>query len=109
MEGIRNINAISKSKLVFMVLLAVLLLIQLARPQKNTSDSPAGKAFVDTFEVGEQVNAILAASCYDCHSNNTNYQWYSEIQPDRKSVVQVKSVSVREDLGGRRIIKKKKI
>lgn len=81
MEGMRKKNAISKSKLVFMVLLAVLLLIQLVRPQKNTSASPAGKAFVDTFKVGKQVDAILAVSCYDCHSNNTNYPWYSEIQP----------------------------
>ncbi|SJN36655.1 hypothetical protein FM107_08975 [Sphingobacterium sp. JB170] len=64
-----------------MVLLTVLLLIQLARPEKNTTATPAGKAFVDTFKVGEQVNAILAVSCYDCHSNNTNYPWYSEIQP----------------------------
>lgn len=81
MEGMRKKNAFSKSKLIFMVLLAVLLLMQLARPQKNLSPSPAGKAFVDTFKVGEQVNAILAVSCYDCHSNNTNYPWYSEIQP----------------------------
>src|SRR3546814_12336900 len=32
---------------------------------------------------------------------------YSQTQPDRKSVVEGKSVSVRVDLGGRRIIKKK--
>ena len=81
MEGIRKKNAISKSKLILMVLLAVLLLIQLVRPQKNTAAIPAGKAFVDTFKVSEQVNAILAVSCYDCHSNNTDYPWYSEIQP----------------------------
>ena len=81
MEGMRKKNAISKSKLILMVLLAVLLLIQLVRPQKNTAAIPAGKAFVDTFKVSEQVNAILAVSCYDCHSNNTDYPWYSEIQP----------------------------
>ena len=81
MKRMREKNAISKSKLIFMVLLAVLLLIQLVRPQKNTAAIPAGKAFVDTFKVSEQVNAILAVSCYDCHSNNTNYPWYSEIQP----------------------------
>jgi len=81
MEGMRKKNAFSKSKLIFMVLLAVLLLMQLARPQKNLSPSPAGKAFVDTFKVSEQVNAILAVSCYDCHSNNTEYPWYSELQP----------------------------
>src|SRR3546814_19723299 len=33
---------------------------------------------------------------------------YSEYEIDRKSVVEGKSVSVRVDLGGRRIIKKKK-
>ena len=81
MESIKKRNAISKSKLIFMVLLAVALLIQLARPEKNISPIPAGKAFVDTFKVSKQVNAILAVSCYDCHSNNTNYPWYSEIQP----------------------------
>lgn len=81
MEGMRKKNAISKSKLILMVLLAVLLLIQLVRPQKNTAAIPAGKAFVDTFKVDKQVDAILAVSCYDCHSNNTNYPWYSEIQP----------------------------
>ena len=81
MEGMRKKNAISKSKLILMVLLAVLLLIQLVRPQKNTAAIPAGKAFVDTFKVSEQVNAILAVSCYDCHSNSTDYPWYSEIQP----------------------------
>lgn len=81
MEGIRKKIAISKSKLIFMVLLVVVLLMQLARPQKNTAAVPAGKAFIDTFKVNEQVNAILAVSCYDCHSNNTNYPWYSEIQP----------------------------
>ena len=81
MEGMRKKNAISKSKLILMVLLAVLLLIQLVRPQKNTAAIPAGKAFVDTFKLSEQVNAILAVSCYDCHSNNTDYPWYSEIQP----------------------------
>ncbi|WP_413512840.1 heme-binding domain-containing protein [Myroides odoratus] len=81
MESIRTKNTISKSKLIIMVLLAVLLLIQLVRPQKNISLTPAGKTFVDTFQVSEQVNAILAVSCYDCHSNNTKYPWYSEIQP----------------------------
>ena len=64
-----------------MVLLAVVLLIQLVRPQKNTAVIPAGKMFVDAFKVSEQVNAILAVSCYDCHSNKTEYPWYSEIQP----------------------------
>jgi len=81
MDGIRKKIPISKSKFISLVLLTVLLLMQFARPRRNISPAPAGSAFVNTFKVGEQVNAILAASCYDCHSNNTNYPWYSEIQP----------------------------
>ena len=81
MESIRKKGATSKPKIILMALLTVFLLMQLARPQKNTAAVPAGKAFIDTFKVNEQVNAILAVSCYDCHSNNTNYPWYSEIQP----------------------------
>lgn len=42
MEGIRKKNAISKLKLIFMVLLVVVLLMQLARPQKNTAAVPGG-------------------------------------------------------------------
>lgn len=29
----------------------------------------------------DEVESILKTSCYDCHSNNTNYPWYSQIQP----------------------------
>ena len=28
-----------------------------------------------------EVDAILKSSCYDCHSNNTHYPWYANIQP----------------------------
>jgi hypothetical protein len=27
------------------------------------------------------VENILKASCYDCHSNNTTYPWYFNVQP----------------------------
>lgn len=62
-------------------MLAGLLMIQLAQPLKNTATMTAGKAFVDTFKVSKKINALLTASCYDCHSNNTAYPWYSEFQP----------------------------
>ncbi|WP_286709900.1 MULTISPECIES: heme-binding domain-containing protein [Sphingobacterium] len=33
------------------------------------------------YAVPQNVKAILVQSCYDCHSNNTHYPWYSRIQP----------------------------
>lgn len=32
-------------------------------------------------EVPENVRGILRRSCYDCHSNETAFPWYSRIQP----------------------------
>ena len=31
--------------------------------------------------VDEQVAAMLEVSCYDCHSNETKYPWYSYVAP----------------------------
>ncbi len=32
-------------------------------------------------QVPATIKNRLQVSCYDCHSNNTNYPWYSKIQP----------------------------
>jgi hypothetical protein len=32
-------------------------------------------------EVPGHIQNILKASCYDCHSNHTNYPWYASINP----------------------------
>ena len=29
----------------------------------------------------DSVKVILQNACYDCHSNNTRYPWYVNIQP----------------------------
>ena len=34
-----------------------------------------------TYGIPEAVHNILVQKCYDCHSNNTTYPWYSNIQP----------------------------
>jgi hypothetical protein len=31
--------------------------------------------------VPSKVHAILEKACNDCHSNNTRYPWYAELQP----------------------------
>lgn len=35
----------------------------------------------DELQAPEEVMAILKRSCFDCHSNHTNYPWYSSIAP----------------------------
>lgn len=63
------------------MLVAVFLVIQLIPVERNISRVPAGQSFEKTEKVPANVAAILKVSCYDCHSNNTRYPWYSELQP----------------------------
>jgi len=59
---------------------AVFVVIQFVRPTRNDGDTEAN-AMSKKYTVPENVQAILKQSCYDCHSNKTNYPWYANIQP----------------------------
>lgn len=63
------------------IVVAVVLAIQFIPVERNVSTVPAGQSFEKTEKVPANVAAILKVSCYDCHSNNTRYPWYSELQP----------------------------
>ena len=63
------------------IVLAVVLAIQFIPVERNVSTVPPGQSFEKTEKVPANVAAILKVSCYDCHSNNTRYPWYSELQP----------------------------
>ena len=63
------------------IVVAVVLAIQVIPVERNVSTVPAGQSFERTEKVPANVAAILKVSCYDCHSNNTRYPWYSELQP----------------------------
>ena len=68
-------------KIIGLVLLVAFVGIQFIPANRNTSDYIPQSDFTEVFEVPENINTILQTSCYDCHSNNTNYPWYNKIQP----------------------------
>lgn len=67
-------------KRIGVALLILLVVIQFVRPEKNKSGENS-KDISTIFPVPENVSSILQRSCADCHSNQTVYPWYSEIQP----------------------------
>ena len=67
----------SKLKKFFIGLVVVLIVIQFIHPQKNISNS----VLANRITAPKQIQNILATSCNDCHSNNTVYPWYNNIQP----------------------------
>ena len=70
---------IIKNVLIF--LLAALVIIQFFHPKPNKSSGEQLHNISKVFSVPEDVKSILAKACFDCHSNNTRYPWYSNIQP----------------------------
>lgn len=63
------------------LVVAIVLVIQVIPVERNVSTVPPGQSFEKTEKVPASVAAILKVSCYDCHSNNTRYPWYSVLQP----------------------------
>jgi len=63
------------------LLLIALVLIQLFRPTKNIHEGDQPNAISKKFQVSADVKIILDKACMDCHSNNTRYPWYNNIQP----------------------------
>lgn len=62
-------------------LIAVLVIIQLIRPTRNSSTTESPNEISKYYQVPADIHAVLKKSCYDCHSNTTTYPWYSNIQP----------------------------
>jgi hypothetical protein len=62
-------------------LLVIFLLIQFIRPNTNKNAGVQPNSVLTKYPASPQVTAILEKACNDCHSNNTNYPWYSHIQP----------------------------
>lgn len=67
-------------KKIIYVLLFLLLALQFVRPDKNISGDTTF-AIQQGFPVPENVSTILKDACNDCHTNKTEYPWYSNIQP----------------------------
>ena len=61
--------------------LVCFVIIQFFQPDKNTGDLASLNYFIKETEPSESVQIALKNACYDCHSNYTEYPWYSNITP----------------------------
>ena len=65
----------TKSKLIFIIGLLIIIGIQYIDIEK--SNPPV----VADIQTPVEIKTILTKSCYDCHSNETKWPWYSKIAP----------------------------
>ena len=54
---------------------------QLIRPEKTNPPVEGARTLQAHAEVPPKVAAILRRACYDCHSNETQWPWYSNVAP----------------------------
>ncbi|HNE50970.1 MAG TPA: heme-binding domain-containing protein [Chitinophagales bacterium] len=63
------------------VLILILVALQFIHPKKNESTEILPSDITKVTAVPDDVLQVLKTACYDCHSNNTIYPWYNNIQP----------------------------
>ena len=61
-------------------IIGLLIVIQFIHPERNTSNDNT-YAISKKYLIPDHVNTILTNACTDCHSNQSTYPWYSNIQP----------------------------
>lgn len=61
--------------------LIVLIGIQFIQPARNENGQTLPTDISKTVFIPGNVKSLLQTACNDCHSNNTNYPWYANIQP----------------------------
>ncbi len=70
-----------KLKWIFGALAAVFALLQFTNPARTNPPAPPGGDISATNPPPPQIAALLRASCYDCHSDETRWPWYSHVAP----------------------------
>ncbi|WP_166967045.1 heme-binding domain-containing protein [Yeosuana marina] len=68
-------------KIIAWIALVALVVIQFFPVTLNKSDTIPQSDFMIVNQVPATIKNQLQVSCYNCHSNNTDYPWYSKIQP----------------------------
>lgn len=68
-------------KKILIVLLVTFIIIQFFPIDKTNPATNEGMDFLKIKNTPEPIAKIIRNSCYDCHSNETKYPFYSNIQP----------------------------
>src|SRR5665647_1215986 len=68
-------------KKILIAIVIILLAMQFIRPDRNIASQESSSDISGVLSMPDTVKVILQNICYDCHSNNTRYPWYVNIQP----------------------------
>lgn len=67
-------------RIILLSLLGLFIILQLI-PQRRPANQPSEFDFFTANEVPEAVEKMIRTSCFDCHSQEVDYPWYSYVAP----------------------------
>ena len=70
-----------KLKWILVAMIAVFALLQFSNPARTNLPVVPGGDFSASLLPPPQIAALLRAACYDCHSDETKWPWYSRVAP----------------------------
>jgi hypothetical protein len=80
-------NFVKKNlKWIVAALVVLFALLQLANPAHT--NPPVKTDFLATLNPPPKMAGLFRAACYDCHSNQTRWPWYSHIMPMSRQIAQ---------------------
>ena len=68
-------------KILAAIIIVALVIIQFFRIDKTNPPVVEAETIDAAIAVPPDIKLILGRSCNDCHSNNTIYPWYTNVQP----------------------------
>jgi hypothetical protein len=68
-------------KIVLILIVAAFIAAQFIRPDFTNPTINSGETLWASTKLPDDVHEVLARSCNDCHSNETQYPWYAKITP----------------------------
>ena len=68
-------------KKILVILLVAFIIIQFFPIDKNNPVATPQMDFLRIKNTPENTSKLIRNGCYDCHSNETKYVWYANVQP----------------------------
>lgn len=62
-------------------MVVLLVLIQFFRIDKNNPPAVPSKDFLNISAPPAEIAGLIRSACYDCHSHETKYPWYTNVAP----------------------------
>ncbi len=69
------------AKKIIVVLAILFVVIQFFRIDKDNPSYAASDDFMTVENAPKEIQVIMEKACYDCHSHQTEYPWYSNVAP----------------------------